>query len=455
MKKKFFVNSLKSILLVVLICTAAVPWLQTQNITVNAQSSGDLSGKVADLNKELEAIKAKRKAIEAQLNNELQNQNSLTSQIPIYDLRIQALQASVDEKDKTIQTLEAQIELTTAQINETKDKITKLEKRLTDLDELYHDRVKSNFQNTFKTSLDTFLEINSFDYYLLVKEFSTTLAQENQAISEELAASKIDLAKQKDDFNVALQQQTDLQAQVKAEQADMVSQQQGLAYQKTQKEKLLAQSKNTAANLATQRAAIIAIANQKQQEMDNYLLQIISYQGNGKPVKVGDPIGRMGRSGYVLNCNSNGCYYPDPDKEPCGGAHLHFEVAKKYTDGKYYRTNPLPYLQNSIVGPPLHSYYFTQYYQGNSGSYGSFPGFDIYGNFSSSVQGHPGIDIVGDSNCGTTIYSGVNGVISYYCRPFQWPGYRADPTFFAVIYDPAHDINITYMHLQKAPGVGC
>ena len=422
---------------------------------VKADTADQLAQQLAQLQAQLDAIKKQRAQVDSQLQKENSNQTSLSSQISFYDTKIQSTQLAIDEKSKYIETLETQIALLKAQITDLQNQITDLQKKIEDLKQLYDDRVRDQFRSGFVSNIDTFIEVGDFETYLVQKEFANTLAQQDQKLSEDLNSKKTELDVAKKQLDESLQKQTDLQTEVKAEYSDLSFQKQGMIYQKSQKGLLLQTSQKNAAELAQQKADLIAQSKIAENQQNELLMAIISVRGNGTPVRIGDPIGRMGRSGYVLNCNGNYCYYPNPDTEPCGGAHLHLEVAKKYTDGRYYRTNPLPYLQNSAIQGPLRSFYYTQYYQGDAGSYGSFTGFNNNGVLT-TIYGHPGIDIVGDSNCGTTIYSGVNGVISYYCNRFQYGSYRRDDTFLAVVYDPVHDINVTYMHLQKPQGMqGC
>jgi peptidoglycan hydrolase CwlO-like protein len=407
---------------------------------VQAETSEELSNKLSDLNKELDALKQQKKDIENKITQESKNQTTLAGQISFYDTKIKSLQITIDEKKKTIQTVETEIELLQSQVKDREGKIAELENKLNENNKIYKVRIKSNFEKSFVSSLDLVVEgDNNFNTFLVQREFANTVAQETQRIAAELAKNRSALDDEKKKLQENLQKQEDLRDQAKAEAQDLNYQETGLGYQKEQKASLLDQSKENSKDLQKKREEINAIANQKQKELDNYLLEIISKRGNGDKVQKGDPIGKMGRSGYVLSCAGNGCYYPDPDKEPCGGAHLHFEVAKSNGKGGYVRTDPWPYIRDGKLGNPLKNYYVTQYYGENPQLYGG-------------VSGHPGVDFVGDGNCGTPIYAGADGVINYYCKAFQWPGYRADPTYFAVLYDPINDINITYMHMQKAEG---
>ncbi|MEI7603936.1 MAG: hypothetical protein WCJ19_02865 [bacterium] len=438
-KIKFIKTFIK--ILVLFSCVFMLVVQPTSNLTptVDAQSSSDLTNKLADINKQLDELRAKKQQIDNQLNAENHNQDSYANQISTYEQRIQSLDLAIQEKKKTIEAMETQIQLLQKQMDETQAKITVLEGKLADLKNTYENRVKNNFQNSFRTTLDSMLEIDSFDNYIALKEFASTISQENQLVADELAVSKTELEDTKKQLSENLAQQNTLHDQLKAEATDLDLQQQGIAYQKNQKEAMLNQSKKNSQSLNSQKDELVKTIQKEEKELDDYLFSIMYGAGNGssRVVHTGDPIGKEGRSGWVAN---NDWSYPDPDTEPCGGAHLHFEVWKDVNSNGEggYRTNPLPYIQNGTISQPMKSYYITQYYGENAYIY-------------PSTGGHPGLDL--DGGCGTPIYAVGDGLVNYYCSFYQRPGYRRDDYYIARLYIPSKNLKIVYMHLMKAPGV--
>ena len=407
----------------------------TQNISVLAESTSDLNQKLNDLSKQIDQIKKQKQDIQNQIQQENSNQGSLSSQISIYNSKIQSLQLDIDQKNKSIQSLHTQIKITQNQAEDTKAKIALLNLKILDLSQQHETRVQTHFQNSFHTTFQSLFE-NNFETFLVQREFSNSLAKEDKLVAESLNKDQSELTLQQIQLTTSLQQQQTFQDQAVLEQTELNNNQTSLSFQKSQKTVSLQDSIHNESQLNQKKAELDKIGQDAQKQLDAYLLQIISVRGSGTTVHKGDVIGRMGRTGFVLTGIPG--YYPDPITEPCGGVHTHFEVAKNIGNGVYQRTNPLPYMENGTISPPYHSYTITQYYGEN---------ISIYG-----YPGHPGIDYYGDQGCGTPIYSGVDGVIKYYCRPFQYPGHVADPTYLAVIYDPVHDINVTYMHLKKATG---
>lgn len=406
------------------------------NAPVYAQSSSELNTKVNDLNNQLQDIKKKKEEVEKKIKEESNNQSNLSSQLSLYDAKVQEVELSIEEKIKTIESLETQILLLESQVKEKESNISILENKINNLNRIYKERVLDNFKNSFNGPIEDMLRSNSFDLFMIKKEFSNSLAQQSKQLSDELYSNKEELNQGKLLIEENLKTQQNLQDQIKAETTGLGYQKAGLDYQKNQKALLLDKSKQNSKDLAVKREELQKTMNEKQSELDAYIALITSSKGSGNIIKKGDILGYMGRSGYVLQCNGNNCYYPDLDKEPCGGAHTHFEIAKNIS-GKYVRTDPFPYLNNEKVGKPYNSMYITQGYMENPAWY-------------PSTGGHPGIDLVGDAGCGTPIYAGASGLIRYYCNDFKWPGYRSDPTYLAVLYDPINDINITYMHLKKS-----
>jgi peptidoglycan hydrolase CwlO-like protein len=417
-----------------LVSSFSAPFVVTN---VYAETSQQLTDKVNALNKQLDEIKKKRQAIESQLSQENNNQSSLQNQIGIYDNRIQSIELTIDEKQKSIESLSTQISLTQLKINDIQKKISDLQKQIDDLNIIHTTRVKNNFENSFRTPLDTVLNGQNFELLLIEKEFANSLAQDNQKIVNELTTSKTDLDTQKADLTAELTNIQTLQDQVKAENNDLSYQKQGLDYQKDQKTSFLSASEAKETQLKSQQLDAIKQQQQYQSQVDAFLLQLISTRSSGSPVKRGDPIGRMGRSGHVL---TSGNRYPDPDKEPCVAAHTHFMVSVGNGTGKLVVTDPKPYLDSGKVGKPFPSYIVSQYY-GNPQSFGGF---------------HNGMDLIGSGGCGTTIYSAMDGVVSYGCSPWQMPGFRRDDAYYAEVYNAKLDMKTVYYHMQKPSGMaGC
>ena len=432
-KSKFqLIIRLFSILICISVVVASII-LPTNIKPVYASTSSDLNQRLTDLNNQINLIKQQKQDIENKLSQENVNQNSYSSQINTYNSKIQQLQLSIDEKTKTIQSLETQIELTSTQINDTKIKINELQLKITTLNDQYSATVNSHFQNSFHSTFNSIFE-NNFETFLVQREFSNTIAQDNKRVTDDLSKTKAELDVQNQALAAALKQQQDSQDQIKQETSDLGNDQSSLSKQKSQQTSLLNQSKQTSVSLQQQS---IALQKKYQDALNQYLQELANGVSNGAAISKGDAIAKMGRTGYVLNCTSDGnCYYPDPVKEPCAGAHTHIEVWTQNSSNKFLLQNPINYFPNTI-SYPFHNWSITQYF-GSSPYYGG------------SI--HTGVDFVGDSQCGTPIYAGIDGIISYSC---YHSSYVNDNTYVATIYNPQNKLKVIYLHIQKIPGVTC
>lgn len=432
-------NKISRVIIISLCCVflVTIPVFQGIGGRVEAASSEDLSSKLSDLTKQLADIKKKQSDVQNRLKQEGQNQSTLSGQLTYYDNRIESLNLTIEEKNKYIETLQAQIDLLQSQIKEKEGKIAGIENDINTLDAVYKVRVKSNFEKSFVTTLDTILDETSLESYLVQKEFSNTIALDNQKLTEELRKNKEDLDVEKTKLSEDLKQQQTLDDQVKAEQTDLVYQQQGLSAQKTNKAALLYQSQQNAETLKKQNTELDEQKKKIEQEQQAYIAKLANLPVNGTTVAQGAVIAKMGRTGYVLECTSSGyCYYPDPVKEPCAGAHTHLEIWKSSNGTSFSITDPMNYIPDKVKAPYI-NYSITQYY-GPSPYYGGSP--------------HTGVDFVGDSGCGTPVFAGVAGVLSYSCYHSSYV--NAD-TYVATIYDPLQKIKVLYLHIQKIGGISC
>lgn len=374
-----------------------------------AVKADPLADQLEELQRQLAEIKKKQKELQSQLSAENATQSALQSQINTYNSSIAQTELLIQESETQITLYTTQIELLSQQIANTEQQIELTSDQILDRQNHLEDVSFSLYRTNQQSSIDQLLQGNPVDQSMYKTHFYDLSREQAQELLNELEGMKTEQESQKTALETQKADSEKIKADLEGQKQLLEEQKSGLASQKSEKEQFLSASRGREAELDAQKKALDKIQKQIEQQMEAIELELLSRVQNGTHVNKGDPIALFGRTGNVLTSGPNGWYYPDPDKYPKLGAHLHFHV---YKNGSH--VNPVNVISGDINSNLL-------YRPGPSG-------YTITKYYSSS---HRAIDIAygKETTLGKPVYASCSGVVTYHTSYFDADdyGYEGGP----------------------------
>ncbi len=178
---------------------------------------------IANLNKEIEASKAKQEQIESEMAAASASAAQLQEQIDAVQVQIDAHNDKIAILNKQIGALDAQINKINKSIEETQKKIEEQQIKIEETQKLLGERLRAMYMSGNVSTIEILLEADSFESLLNRMELVSQIAKHDSKIVEELTAQIKELEAMKVSLQEQMTKLEENKKEVEASKAEVVA----------------------------------------------------------------------------------------------------------------------------------------------------------------------------------------------------------------------------------------